>query len=65
LTQICGYAICKVLVAVHPVHLAGGGGGGGMFALAIPTQAKMPTLRITHPQTSYQKSVSSFFFLDC
>jgi hypothetical protein len=36
-----------------------------MFALAIPTQAKMPTPRITHPQTSYQKSVSFFFFLDC
>jgi hypothetical protein len=52
-------------LAVHPVHLAGGGGGGGMFALAIPTQAKMPTPRITHPQTSYQKSVSFFFFLDC
>jgi len=57
--------MCKVLSVVHPVHLAGGGGGGGMFALAIPTQAKMPTPRITHPQTSYQKSVSFFFFLDC
>jgi hypothetical protein len=45
------------------VHLAGGGGGG--IDLANPTQAKMPAPRITHPKTSYQKSLSFFFFLDC
>jgi len=51
------------ILGSRSVQLAGGGGGG--IDLANPTQAKMPAPRITHPKTSYQKSLSFFFFLDC
>lgn len=43
-------------------YLGGVGGGGGMWDLANPTHATIPTARITHPNMSYFRSLLFFFF---